>query len=807
MNPLFGKKSNSSISFGERNIFSGSIRDVAGRDINKYYNNFYYIEGRVPIRELEISYLTHLISEFSELDSLFVPLSLSIDTHQSVSDPASSAIPPEFRFLKSSPKASSSPPSILESVEQLFLIGSQWLLTGETGSGKSTLLSKLALDVARSTLSSLHGTAPTYTGLGHNSPRLPIFIDASDFEKNSDISSFINARWIGSSVGLDFEVYLKRKQAVLLVDNLDRVPAKDRSHLVTELYNLAASNSGNKFLFATQLHSLQSNMGIFNAVVQPLNPERALELMRRYCRTWHYTEARATELHQLLFEGEKPNELLWAAKIPYTLLMLLYSYSDSPIALDNLAELSAKFTRTMLEREILSSHEFNNGIDQIIRDLSTLAFNSTWGSKDKLFPTTEAESKSLEIAWRAGILNKSIEGSKTKYSFSHNMLQSYLSALQINEFDKPTYSSWISTMKINSAQVRESSFLRSPIFTDPQTEEIPWDAPLPILPRVEHFNSLRMLIGIARAPAELFNELLNINTFLVADLLTLLEKPVDVGILPQTKERLQTLLIDPERSVRIRFTAGYWLGILGDVRLDNDSKIYVTGLDQFYLGDEYISCLVSINDFYVDKYLVTNYDFNKFINDNGYKQRELWTPEGWEWVYLTGRSQPAFWHNPRFDSPNCPVIGVSWYEANAYARWKRGRLLNEAEWEYLATYSKIKHRKQIYPWGDDFREDAANLFHGEYLFRTSPVGMYPKGINDWQIADLAGNTWEWLSSLYLPYPFDLNKTEHSNINGSRCLRGGSWAFDNLPGAKGATRYYGNPAESQFNIGFRCAYDT
>src|SRR5205085_1868070 len=113
--------------------------------------------------------------------------------------------------------------------------------------------------------------------------------------------------------------------------------------------------------------------------------------------------------------------------------------------------------------------------------------------------------------------------------------------------------------------------------------------------------------------------------------------------------------------------------------------------------------------------------------------------------------------------------------------------------------------KRIYPWGDHFEADRANLLTADYPFRPTPVGMYAKGKNPWGVEDVVGNIWEWTSSLHLPYPYRVSAAENKEAAGPRCIRGGSWSLDPLPGARGATRHSASPwSPNMPNCGFRCA---
>ncbi|HEY0097658.1 MAG TPA: SUMF1/EgtB/PvdO family nonheme iron enzyme, partial [Pyrinomonadaceae bacterium] len=126
-----------------------------------------------------------------------------------------------------------------------------------------------------------------------------------------------------------------------------------------------------------------------------------------------------------------------------------------------------------------------------------------------------------------------------------------------------------------------------------------------------------------------------------------------------------------------------------------------------------------------------------------------------------------------------PVSGVSWYEAEAYARFMGKRLPTEAEWEKAASWDASSNRKRLYAWGDDEPSHAHGNFDLRY-WDTTPVGSFRAGASGYGCLDMTGNVWEWTSDLFAgyenfkayPYP------EYSEVwfdEDHRVLKGGSWA--------------------------------
>jgi formylglycine-generating enzyme required for sulfatase activity len=103
----------------------------------------------------------------------------------------------------------------------------------------------------------------------------------------------------------------------------------------------------------------------------------------------------------------------------------------------------------------------------------------------------------------------------------------------------------------------------------------------------------------------------------------------------------------------------------------------------FLYGDEKTRVTID-HDYWIDKYPVTNEKYRAFIEAGGYENQACWLPEGWKWKTGKSIARPGYWHNSKWDKPNHPVVGVSYYEAEAYAKWAGKRLPTEQEWEKAA---------------------------------------------------------------------------------------------------------------------------
>jgi iron(II)-dependent oxidoreductase len=204
-------------------------------------------------------------------------------------------------------------------------------------------------------------------------------------------------------------------------------------------------------------------------------------------------------------------------------------------------------------------------------------------------------------------------------------------------------------------------------------------------------------------------------------------------------------------------------------------------------GDHAPVHTVYIDAFYMDQYEVTNAEYLEFCQD-------------------TDRQLPEFWGMDEFrsgpDFPNHPVIGVSRYDAEAYAKWADKRLPTEAEWEYAAR-GGLSGKK--YPNGNDIDSSMANFTKAE-KGGTVPVGSYPP--NGFGLYDMAGNVLEWVADFYDGDYY--SESPRENPTGPKdgrfyVIRGGGWHS----GPSCNRVFWRNALPTgwvDFAVGFRCAKD-
>jgi iron(II)-dependent oxidoreductase len=219
--------------------------------------------------------------------------------------------------------------------------------------------------------------------------------------------------------------------------------------------------------------------------------------------------------------------------------------------------------------------------------------------------------------------------------------------------------------------------------------------------------------------------------------------------------------------------------------------------------------LVMVAPIYLDRFCVTNADYQWFVDAAGYEQLEFWHEEALpallDFVDQSGAPGPRYWIDGQYppEDQHLPVVGVSWYEAWAYARWVGKQLPSDAGWTKAAAWpvesapGRVAQRR--YPWGESFDVRRAHLY-GSGHRAPVPVDEFPGGTSVGGIHQLIGNVWEWTST---PLADVADPTLHVSES-VMSVRGG--AFDT---------YFENQATCHFqsgehalsrrrNVGFRLA---
>jgi formylglycine-generating enzyme required for sulfatase activity len=252
--------------------------------------------------------------------------------------------------------------------------------------------------------------------------------------------------------------------------------------------------------------------------------------------------------------------------------------------------------------------------------------------------------------------------------------------------------------------------------------------------------------------------------------------------------------IEAEIDLHARHSLGLTLGWMGDPRVRGlrDADAYVDVPAGTYAIGHAARPIEIAAPFRLCRYPVTNGQYQEFIQDGGYTERRWWSDDGWAWRRKRAVSKPEFWDDRRLNAPNQPVVGISFWEAEACATWAGGHLPTENEWEAAARGPAGR----TYPWGEDRRAGICNTCEAG-LRATSTVGLFPTARHPEGFEDLAGNAWEWCGSA-VGYCFD-------GAFRPPGLRGGSWS-DDLDFAESAFGGKLFAPKFRFNdVGFRVAF--
>ena len=258
------------------------------------------------------------------------------------------------------------------------------------------------------------------------------------------------------------------------------------------------------------------------------------------------------------------------------------------------------------------------------------------------------------------------------------------------------------------------------------------------------------------------------------------------------------------------FQGGMALVPEGDVEVYNDREFVADDGSEGTADRSPSGRVFRVEPFFLDRYPVTNRQYHEFVAAGGYREIALWDKRIWpavlDMVDQTGLPGPRFWKNGCCLSgeEELPVVGISWFEAAACARWMCKRLPTDAEWVKAASWPVPIDAKTLaqrrYPWGDTMDRARANVW-GSGPNRIVAVHEFAEGASVGGIYQLIGNVWEWTAGdflvgssggdLELPTPM-------------KSVRGG--AFDTYFDSQARTQLQSgeNPLSRRHNIGFRCA---
>jgi iron(II)-dependent oxidoreductase len=244
------------------------------------------------------------------------------------------------------------------------------------------------------------------------------------------------------------------------------------------------------------------------------------------------------------------------------------------------------------------------------------------------------------------------------------------------------------------------------------------------------------------------------------------------------------------------------------------------GREGFAYDNERPRHRTDVRGYLIGRAPITNATYLTFVVGGGYERREWWSDEGWHWKEQYDITRPlawtadlsAQWRLGELEPlhPHQPVVHVSWFEADAFARANGLRLPTELEWEKAATWDQESSEARRYPWGNDSLRPGIHANVDLELPAPAVVGAYPAGASPYGALGMVGDVWEWTVSEFTGYSGFVAHPyrEYSEVffgSGYKVLRGGSWATS----ARVITPTFRNwdlPQRRQIFSGIRIASD-
>jgi formylglycine-generating enzyme required for sulfatase activity len=753
--------------------------------------------------------------ELNRWSSLFVPLSIDIPMPVSAGvnfavgqDESDIFFRPEFASLDvehfgvTSRVVRRRLEDLFEAVEQ----HKQFVLLGPPGSGKTTSLERLAWQMS---IRRIDGQAKA---------KIPILLRLGDYTLDEGVvqwvSKTLRQQWESELLSRNLDRLLADGEVLLLFDALNQLPVKDYDKRIVQLKEfLGKLADGNRVVITCRVLDYEPDFGPQRVEILPLDAPRIRHLFELYL---------GTRRGEHLFQEVMKAKLLALAQIPYFALMISFVYLRNKTTLPrNQGRLLEAFITTLFDREARTKKDYWLPIDVQVAALSKIAFLTQLhlGSGvdidvDWLVPRFPrylvVRGKRwiidleviLRLAADANLLE--ITSDWKRFHFSHELIHEHFSGHEL--------------AKLVARHSEAHKFWQIPWFKSEMPsvkQSFTWRSPLPPPPPTGWEQATILTAGRDEDATTLVKRILKVNPLLAARCLIEGQAVVDEVVRKKIIYALLQLVSNHALSLRVRITAGDLLGELGDPRLNSTPMLHIRS-GEFEMGNDGIDSFgnpiprhrITTKAFLIAKYPVTYQEYAMFILAGGYDEQDWWASEnGWAWKQKMQRRQPDFWEDPMFHRPNSPVVGVSWYEAMAYAHWAGKRLPTEAEWEKAASWDWKHHIQRTYTWGDTYDPNKLNINDGdEIAARTTPVGIYPDGISYSGVYDMLGNVWEWCSSIYSLYPYSaIDGRENTQVDANRIMRGGTfWSNPSFATCSSRFRQYQG---YRFDIGgFRLAED-
>jgi formylglycine-generating enzyme required for sulfatase activity/3',5'-cyclic AMP phosphodiesterase CpdA len=719
-------------------------------------------------------------------------------------------------------------------LETLIVQHDGLLVEGEAGSGKTTLLKHVAWSLAQQSnikgpLSEMHGSLPVLIFLKdlkeffmtsqkdeENHPSFPSFVRRG-FSVEEVLTWYFRSK-MGNTIQLEaVQKFLRTQKVLFMLDGLDEIEQPYRDEIVNKFCDFRIVNHGTKVVFTGRRHGMEG------AAVKRLEKSHVEILHLNWKQVGVFTMKWFSWLYPgSSGKGGKTAEAMIGAitdhddikklvESPLMLTAVCILYHDNNELPEQRAELYKKFVENLIYRRFKDREPQN--VHEFLKNLAFFMHESKKRGVDK--------SEALSVLKKTYLVS---EG-ETNYGPQHrieNLFDDIESNCGLLKLENGQFSFWHLTFQ---------EFLAASYLVDNNSNYV---ADVESYWKDDWFKEmLELYVGyLSIDQKQMANNVvasalkeekgMPCNRWLLGgEALVDIHKDRRMSHAVQKAIERMLHIVEKGSSPAIILRAGEVLGRLGDSRnLKEFVKVKGGKYELENIGE------AVIGDFEIGKYPVVNQWFEEFYKAGGYKNMDFWSQEGKKWLDYTKIERPAFWDERKWKCPNSPVVGVSWYEADAFCKWLtasdkdgwRYFLPDENQWQAAAAGEK----RREYPWEGKWDKTKCN--NSELgLNKTSPVGIFLQGNTPEGIADMAGNVWEWTISDYHSkkvmedFLFDeemqklwdkkywdkliekLKEKDHQ----LPVLRGGSW-INGAVFCRCASRCRFHPSDRYVSAGFRCA---